>query len=102
MTYFSTTLQLTLIELTLSTGPVASIALDAAQLIAAPSVNRNCKKENGRAAFHDNVNHFLQEVNDANDIEEYYDEDLQELNEANLKTLSRMQQEIGTKALSHN
>jgi hypothetical protein len=41
-------------------------------------------------------------VNDVNDIEEYYDEDVLELDEANLKTLSRMQQEIGTKALSHN
>ena len=69
-----------LVELALSIGPLAPIAIDAAQVIAAPPINRNHNNE-------DNVNHFLQELNDADDTEEYNDEDLQELNEANIENM---------------
>lgn len=69
-----------LVELALSIGPLAPIAIDAAQVIAAPPINRNHNNE-------DNVNHFLQELNDVDDTEEYNDEDLQELNEANIDNM---------------
>jgi hypothetical protein len=37
--------------------------------------------------YRDNVNHFLQELNDADDTEECNDEDLEEFNEANIDNI---------------
>lgn len=73
-----------LFELALSTGPVIAIPVNATQLIVKLPINPNHNNENRRAIYDDNVNHFLQQLNDVNDIKEFYDEALQELNEANI------------------